>query len=73
MTTGHMLIPVAVILACAGYFLPFLIADRKKHKKLPAIFGLNLLLGWTVIGWIAALVWALSPDPQPEDVYSEES
>ncbi len=55
-----MLIPIAVILACAGYLLPFLIADHRKHAKLPAIFGLNLVFGWTLIGWIAALIWALS-------------
>ncbi len=73
MTTGHMLIPVAIILGCAGYFLPFLIADHKKHPKLPAIFGLNLLLGWTVIGWIAALMWAKAGNQQPAPVYSEES
>ncbi|EIC85485.1 superinfection immunity protein [Serratia sp. M24T3] len=73
MTTGQMLIPVAVILACAGYFLPFLIADHKKHKNLPAIFGLNLVLGWTVIGWIAALFWAVSYNPQPSPACSEES
>jgi hypothetical protein len=23
---------------------------------------LNVLAGWTVIGWIIALVWAFSPD-----------
>jgi Superinfection immunity protein len=26
----------------------------------PAIFALNLLLGWTFLGWVAALVWALT-------------
>jgi Superinfection immunity protein len=29
-----------------------------------AICALNLLLGWTVIGWIAALVWALTNPPR---------
>jgi hypothetical protein len=29
---------------------------------------LNTLLGWTVIGWIAALVWALrSPETESFD------
>jgi len=55
-----MLVPVAVILAVAGYFLPFLVADHRKHNNLPAIFALNLLLGWTIVGWIAAAVWAFS-------------
>ena len=38
------------------YFLPTLIARDK--PDLLAIFLLNLLLGWTVIGWFVALIWA---------------
>ena len=44
----------------AGYFLPGMIAIERKHHQAAAIFMLNLLLGWTVLGWIAALVWAVS-------------
>lgn len=73
MTTGQMLVPIAVILACAGYLLPFLIADHKKHPRLPAVFGLNLLLGWTLIGWIAALLWALAPSKLSNDQQAEVS
>lgn len=40
------------------YFLPTTIALAREHHQLAAIFALNLLLGWTVLGWIAALVWA---------------
>jgi Superinfection immunity protein len=38
------------------YFLPTLIARDK--PDLLAIFLVNLLLGWTVIGWFVALIWA---------------
>lgn len=38
------------------YFLPS-IAGRK-HPHAAGIFVLNLFLGWTVIGWIVALIWA---------------
>lgn len=38
------------------YFLPTLISRRKRNAT--AIFWLNLLAGWTFIGWIAALIWA---------------
>nr|WP_238819315.1 superinfection immunity protein [Acidithiobacillus caldus] len=27
-----------------------------------AIFVMNLLLGWLFVGWVIALVWALSND-----------
>ncbi len=40
------------------YFLPAIVALlRERHDKL-SIFLANLFLGWSVIGWIVALVWA---------------
>lgn len=41
------------------YFLPGLIAYLRSHDNAVAIMALNLLLGWTLIGWVAALVWSL--------------
>lgn len=49
-----LLIPVLLIL----YFLPGLIAGFRNHDQTNAIFILNIFLGWTFIGWVAALVWA---------------
>ena len=43
----------------AIYFLPAIIAVRRKCRSDAAIFVFNLLLGWTVFGWFAALSWAL--------------
>jgi hypothetical protein len=40
------------------YFLPAFIAAQRHHHNGGAIFMLNLLAGWTVIGWIIAMVWA---------------
>ena len=42
------------------YFLPALVAHSEKHHNATAIFVLNLLLGWTFIGWVIALVWAVT-------------
>ena len=47
------------------YFLPTIIAILRHKANAGGIFVLNLLLGWTLIGWIGALVWALSADAQP--------
>jgi hypothetical protein len=33
-------------------------ASSREHQNIGMIFLTNLLLGWTVLGWIAALVWA---------------
>lgn len=45
------------------YFLPSITANGYNHRNRRAIFALNLLLGWTFIGWALALVWALTDDP----------
>ena len=47
--------------AIALYFSPTLVAAvEKKRPNALSIGLLNLLAGWTVIGWIVALVWAYS-------------
>ena len=53
------LLVVAFVLALAVYFLPALLAWSMGSPHLVAIAVLDLLLGWTVIGWLASLVWAL--------------
>jgi hypothetical protein len=42
------------------YFLPGIIAASRDHPNNVAIFALNLLLGWTGLGWVVALVWSLT-------------
>jgi NAD-dependent SIR2 family protein deacetylase len=42
------------------YFSPSIVGHRKKNST--AIFILNLLAGWTFIGWVGALVWACTKD-----------
>jgi hypothetical protein len=43
------------------YFIPALIA-LGRHRQTLAIFVLNLFLGWTIVGWVGALVWACTED-----------
>jgi len=49
-----------VIVIIIIYFLPILIALVRNKKNGCAIFALNFFLGWTFIGWVIALVWALA-------------
>jgi hypothetical protein len=44
------------------YFLPTIIAAIKSKRDTLAIFLLNFFLGWSVIGWIIALIWAAKSD-----------
>ncbi len=40
------------------YFVPSLLAKTRYHRSSTAIFLLNTFLGWTFLGWVAALIWA---------------
>lgn len=42
------------------YFLPTFIAAKRGHPNGTSIFLLDLFLGWTGIGWLAALIWSAS-------------
>jgi hypothetical protein len=45
--------------AIALYFYPTICAAGE-HPKATPIFALNLLAGWTLVGWIGAFIWALN-------------
>ncbi len=44
------------------YFIPFVIAYIRRHENLWIIGLLNLTVGWTFLGWLASLLWALNSD-----------
>ena len=72
MTTGILCIVFVVLtMALALHFLPAIIASCRHHPHAGAIFLLNLFLGWTVIGWGAALIWACII-PRPIVIYVRE-
>ncbi len=41
-------------------FIPAIVAFARKHRSRWTISVLNVLLGWTVVGWVVTLVWAFS-------------
>jgi hypothetical protein len=45
-------------LGMACYFVPSLIAYLRGHRRVVAIFALNVLVGWTGVGWISVLIWS---------------
>jgi len=42
------------------YFLPWIVAVFRSHNDTLSIGIVNLFFGWTFIGWVLALVWAVS-------------
>jgi len=51
---------ILFILGVIFYFLPSMLASNKKNYW--SIFLLNLLLGWTLLGWVISLIWAVMDD-----------
>lgn len=47
-----------ILLGVCVYLIPAVIAHQHRHPNAQAITVLNLFGGWTVLGWVAALVWA---------------
>jgi hypothetical protein len=53
------IIAVVVLgIALAIYFIPTFVASD--HPHMAGIFLLNLFFGWTLIGWVGALIWAVT-------------
>ncbi|AXL49425.1 hypothetical protein DSC91_001233 [Paraburkholderia caffeinilytica] len=61
---------IAAVLALALYFLPSILADRRKRHDVLTLALFNACIGWTGFGWLLALYWSLQPNP-PKNVAGE--
>src|SRR5271156_925577 len=66
---GVVLTGLLCFLGFALYLLPSIIGRNKRNSG--ALIALNILLGWTFIGWVVALVWSLTAD-QPTVVLTQQ-
>lgn len=48
------------MLGLAIYFLPAINAHDRSHHQFTPILLVNLFFGWTILGWILALIWSTS-------------
>ncbi|MBN9589874.1 MAG: hypothetical protein BGN85_06205 [Alphaproteobacteria bacterium 64-11] len=55
----------------AIYWLPTIVAIARQTNSALGVAVLNFFLGWTVIGWIVALMWALAASSGPHVVVIE--
>jgi len=62
----HLLFALALIPFGAFHFLPTIVAAIRNSRHLLAIFLVNLLLSWTAIGWVVALIWAFTSEQKWE-------
>jgi hypothetical protein len=61
-----------VFIAALIYFIPSFIAIEREHTNTTAIVVVNVLVGWTLIGWVGSLVWALVRDRSAELLATQE-
>jgi hypothetical protein len=66
-------LPVVAPLFLIAYFIPFFVAIGCKHRYGVVIGVLNLFLGWTGLGWLAAMIWAVNRDVRDPRDESESS
>jgi len=61
-----LLVPFAGIPRCLQrgwvHFLPAIIANHRNHRNKWFILLLNIFLGWTILVWIALVIWSLNND-----------
>jgi hypothetical protein len=59
---------VSFLILTALYFLPSIIGKDKRDAL--GIFLLNLFLGWTLIGWVVAFLWACASERSTHVAYA---
>lgn len=55
--------------ALAIYFVPSILAFDRKVSSPWSVFVINLLLGWTLIGWAVALALAVRTVPPQQEAH----
>jgi hypothetical protein len=63
--TAGLLVGTSIMMLLAGfivglliYFIPSFIAFSRRHPQRMWILLLNIFAGWTLLGWVGALVWS---------------
>jgi Superinfection immunity protein len=53
------------------YWLPTIIAIARHTHSALGVAALNFFLGWTGLGWVLALMWALAANPSQQVIVIE--
>lgn len=62
MTFDFIIILGVLLLALVIFLLPTVIAFGKGHKYSWMILFINVVFGFTLIGWFGALIWSIAGD-----------
>ncbi|MBX3425129.1 MAG: superinfection immunity protein [Pirellulales bacterium] len=61
--------PFLVVAGGLVYLLPTVVAYSRDHNNTMPIALINVFFGWTLIGWVGSMAWALSSDIKSKRVY----
>lgn len=50
---------IFLVVCVVLYFTPSIVAYTRNHHNFVGVLILNIFLGWTLLGWVLALVWAV--------------
>ena len=50
---------IGAIFMLVLYMVPTIVAFARNARAAAGVFVINFFLGWTVVGWIGALAWAV--------------
>ena len=67
---------ILAVLAIIAYFIPSIIGLKRKIRNKEILVIVNLLCGWTCVGWILCLIWSITEQTTSvkkieEDKYTE--
>ncbi|HVB17778.1 MAG TPA: superinfection immunity protein [Stellaceae bacterium] len=71
--SGDAVTVVPVLMIAVAYMLPTLIAYARDASERQTIVIVNLAFGWTLIGWIVALMWATHAPPAAIQLWKRRS
>jgi fucose permease len=60
---------VLMSILLVGYFLPWMVGKSRDIQHNGILFFINLLAGWTVVGWLACLIWATCAQSRERHYY----
>ena len=50
---------LVLVVSLGVHFIPAIVAHKRKHQYRGWVLVANILLGWTGLGWLAVLAWAI--------------
>jgi hypothetical protein len=66
-----LLMIVLIVIGVVIYFIPTFLGRKRGIPLTGWLFVVNLLVGWTLLGWIGCLLWAVLATPEPSSQWGQ--